>query len=180
MSEKRSEPPTASDTVALIDDLLGRAVEVGASDIHFEPTAGELVVKYRLDGVLNEVERLPKANTDYTWQRIENELAKPAIWRAWQLRGGYPLPLRQQRAATAAIWQDAWNSREQNLDRIFRVCVASMNEVRNAEPTNRPTPPRPPEYQTFLRIAEAMAELEDDPPEEPKLPMPAAPYPMPP
>ena len=49
-----------------------------------------------------------------------------------------------------------------NLDRIFRVCVASMNEVRNAEPTNRPTPPRPPEYQTFIRIAEAMAELEDD------------------
>ncbi len=49
-----------------------------------------------------------------------------------------------------------------NLDRIFRVCVASMNEVRNAEPTNRPTPPRPPEYEAFLRIAEAMAELEDD------------------
>lgn len=49
-----------------------------------------------------------------------------------------------------------------NLDRIFRVCVASMNEVRNAEPTNRPTPPRPPDFKTFLRIAEAMAELEDD------------------
>ena len=31
-----------------------------------------------------------------------------------------------------------------NLDRIFRVCVASVNEVRNAEPTNRPAPPRPP------------------------------------
>lgn len=62
MPEERSraKPPTASDTVSLIDDLLRRAVEVGASDIHFEPTAGELLVKYRLDGVLNVVERLPK------------------------------------------------------------------------------------------------------------------------
>ena len=60
MAEKQSKPPTASDTVSLIDDLLRRAVEVGASDIHFEPTAGELLVKYRLDGVLNVVERLPK------------------------------------------------------------------------------------------------------------------------
>ena len=56
----RAKSLKPSDTVSLIDDLLSRAVEVGASDIHFEPTAAELVVKYRLDGVLNVVERLPK------------------------------------------------------------------------------------------------------------------------
>ncbi len=50
----------AQDVVSLVDELLNRAVKSGASDVHFEPTAGELVVKFRLDGVLNTVEELPK------------------------------------------------------------------------------------------------------------------------
>ncbi len=45
----------------LVDELLREAVEVGASDVHFEPTAGGLQVKYRLDGALKTVETLPKA-----------------------------------------------------------------------------------------------------------------------
>ncbi len=51
----------AQDVVSLVDELLNRAVKSGASDVHFEPTAGELVVKFRLDGVLNTVEELPKS-----------------------------------------------------------------------------------------------------------------------
>ena len=50
----------AQDIVSLVDDLLNRAVKSGASDVHFEPTGGGLVVKFRLDGVLNTVEELPK------------------------------------------------------------------------------------------------------------------------
>jgi len=53
--------PSPSDVVSLIDELLAKAVASGASDVHFEPTAGDLVVKYRLDGVLTVVERLPQA-----------------------------------------------------------------------------------------------------------------------
>jgi len=49
----------ADDVVSAVDDLLARAVKSGASDIHFEPTESELVVKFRLDGVLGAVERLP-------------------------------------------------------------------------------------------------------------------------
>ena len=66
MSDREKKPaneaqPSPSDVVSLIDELLDRAVASGASDVHFEPTAKELVVKYRLDGVLNVVERLPQA-----------------------------------------------------------------------------------------------------------------------
>jgi len=61
----------ASDVVALIDDLLARAVEHGASDIHFEPGNAELEVKYRLDGVLNTVEKLPRALSDNVVARLK-------------------------------------------------------------------------------------------------------------
>jgi len=50
----------AQDVVALVDNLLEGAMNAGASDIHFEPTEEGLVVKYRLDGVLETVEKLPK------------------------------------------------------------------------------------------------------------------------
>jgi type II secretory ATPase GspE/PulE/Tfp pilus assembly ATPase PilB-like protein len=42
-----------------VNDLLARATECGASDVHFEPTAEEMLVRYRMDGVLNTVETLP-------------------------------------------------------------------------------------------------------------------------
>ncbi|MBP8304709.1 MAG: type II/IV secretion system protein [Phycisphaerae bacterium] len=62
---------TAAEVVGRVDDLLARAVQADASDVHFEPTAGELVVKYRLDGVLNVVDRLPKAVADNVVARLK-------------------------------------------------------------------------------------------------------------
>lgn len=59
------------DAVSLVDDLLRRAVEHGASDIHFEPTSAELDVKFRLDGVLNTVERLPASLSDNIIARLK-------------------------------------------------------------------------------------------------------------
>ena len=50
----------AQNVVAVVDELLERAVDVLASDIHFEPTMHNLTVKFRLDGVLVEIEQLPK------------------------------------------------------------------------------------------------------------------------
>jgi len=50
----------AQDVVSLVDDLLKEAVNSGASDVHFEPTEKGMVVKYRLDGVLQQVETLPR------------------------------------------------------------------------------------------------------------------------
>jgi len=57
--------------VSLVDDLLKKAIEYGASDVHFEPTGAELAVKFRLDGVLSVVERLPKSLSDNVIARLK-------------------------------------------------------------------------------------------------------------
>ena len=44
--------------VRLVDVLLSNAVQRGASDVHFEPEAGFLRVRYRVDGVLRQVRSL--------------------------------------------------------------------------------------------------------------------------
>jgi type II secretory ATPase GspE/PulE/Tfp pilus assembly ATPase PilB-like protein len=54
-----------------VDELLKRAVKSGASDVHFEPTGAELLVKYRLDGALNTIETLPKSLSDKVIARLK-------------------------------------------------------------------------------------------------------------
>ncbi len=43
----------------LVDAMIGDAVREGASDIHGEPVEGLMSVRYRIDGILHEVMRLP-------------------------------------------------------------------------------------------------------------------------
>jgi type IV pilus assembly protein PilB len=45
--------------VRLVNSLIARAVEERASDIHFEPQAAEMTVRYRVDGVLRQATSLP-------------------------------------------------------------------------------------------------------------------------
>jgi type II secretory ATPase GspE/PulE/Tfp pilus assembly ATPase PilB-like protein len=61
----------AQDVVSLVDDLLKKAIESDSSDIHFEPTGSELLVKFRLDGVLDIVERLPKSISENMIARLK-------------------------------------------------------------------------------------------------------------
>lgn len=46
--------------VKLVNMLITRAVESMASDIHIEPFENNVKVRYRIDGVLNEIESLPR------------------------------------------------------------------------------------------------------------------------
>lgn len=46
--------------VRLVDALLSDAVKRGASDVHFEPEKGFLRVRYRIDGVLQQIRSLHK------------------------------------------------------------------------------------------------------------------------
>ncbi len=66
--EKKGDP---ANVVSLVTDLLDKAAESAASDIHFEPTESELIVKFRLDGVLSPVERLPKSLSDNVIARLK-------------------------------------------------------------------------------------------------------------
>jgi len=45
----------------LIDAILADAVKQGASDIHFEPEAGFLRIRYRIDGLLRQIRALHKS-----------------------------------------------------------------------------------------------------------------------
>jgi type IV pilus assembly protein PilB len=51
--------PDEAPIIRLVTALLQRAVSEGASDIHVEPRAGELVVRYRVDGILREAMSVP-------------------------------------------------------------------------------------------------------------------------
>ena len=46
--------------VRLVNDLFNQALEMGASDIHVEPAENEVVVRFRVDGLLQTVLRPPR------------------------------------------------------------------------------------------------------------------------
>jgi type IV pilus assembly protein PilB len=46
--------------VRLVNSIILQAAEDGASDLHFDPQSDALVVRLRVDGVLHEVQRIPK------------------------------------------------------------------------------------------------------------------------
>ncbi|HZO96736.1 MAG TPA: GspE/PulE family protein [Gaiellaceae bacterium] len=46
--------------VRLVNSIIFQAAEDGASDVHFEPQEDALVVRFRIDGVLNIAQRIPR------------------------------------------------------------------------------------------------------------------------
>jgi type IV pilus assembly protein PilB len=57
--------------VRLVNSLIFQAAEEGASDIHVEPQEDELVVRYRIDGVLHVAQRIPKRLTAGVTTRLK-------------------------------------------------------------------------------------------------------------
>ncbi|MGZ4268574.1 MAG: GspE/PulE family protein [Solirubrobacteraceae bacterium] len=57
--------------IKLVHSLIAQGVEQGASDIHFEPVEGEIVVRYRIDGVLVEATKVPRQLTSGVISRIK-------------------------------------------------------------------------------------------------------------
>jgi len=56
LRDMASEAPV----IKLVNLIISRAVEFGASDIHFEPFENEFKIRYRIDGILHDVESPPK------------------------------------------------------------------------------------------------------------------------
>jgi len=54
------EQVDAAPVVKLVNGVLARAADEGASDVHFEPQAKELLIRFRHDGVLHEIMTIPK------------------------------------------------------------------------------------------------------------------------
>lgn len=51
---------TAVPVVALVENFLAYAVAARASDVHIETLENEIIVRFRIDGILHEIIRIPK------------------------------------------------------------------------------------------------------------------------
>lgn len=67
LKELASEAPV----IKLVNQIIHQAVESGASDIHIEPFEGVLKVRYRVDGLLREVDPPPVRSTAAVISRIK-------------------------------------------------------------------------------------------------------------
>jgi len=57
--------------IRAVNQILARAVDARASDIHIEPAASRLVLRYRIDGAMQEVEAPPLRLRDAVVSRIK-------------------------------------------------------------------------------------------------------------
>ncbi|MBU0467410.1 MAG: Flp pilus assembly complex ATPase component TadA, partial [Nanoarchaeota archaeon] len=84
--EKWSDRTGELPIVKLVNDIINGAVNAKASDIHLEPQEPEMVVRYRVDGILHDIMTIPAhiipsvvsrvkilANLDITKQRIPQD-----------------------------------------------------------------------------------------------------------
>ncbi len=72
MSEKELKK-VAEDlpVVRIVDTLLRHAIIQGASDIHIEPMEEDLLVRYRVDGILHDAMKLPRLASDSIAARVK-------------------------------------------------------------------------------------------------------------
>jgi type IV pilus assembly protein PilB len=77
LAEEDSDDLEAEDGVSdaplvrLVNSIIFQAAEDGASDVHVEPQEDALVVRFRVDGVLQEVQRIPKRMTPGVTTRLK-------------------------------------------------------------------------------------------------------------
>lgn len=55
----------------IIDEIIGDAITLNASDIHFEPVAEEVIIRFRIDGVIQEAGRIKKIFYENILNRIK-------------------------------------------------------------------------------------------------------------
>ena len=67
LTDLASEAPV----IRLVNDIIARAIESRASDIHLEPREGALHVRFRIDGILHTVETLSPALRPAVTSRIK-------------------------------------------------------------------------------------------------------------
>lgn len=67
VNDKDSDAPV----IRLVSRLIGKAISLGASDIHIEPQADSLWVRFRVDGALSDSERLARRFAESVISRIK-------------------------------------------------------------------------------------------------------------
>jgi len=87
--------------IKLVNSVIAQAADDGASDIHFEPQAKELMVRFRIDGVLHEVMSVPRRMQSGVLSRLKimadldiAERRMPQDGRIGLVVGGKPIDMR--------------------------------------------------------------------------------------
>jgi type IV pilus assembly protein PilB len=87
--------------VKLVNSVIAQSVDDSASDIHFEPQAKELMVRFRIDGVLHEIMSIPRRMQNGVISRLkimaELDIAErrvPQDGRIGLMVGGRPIDMR--------------------------------------------------------------------------------------
>jgi general secretion pathway protein E len=70
-AERLKDMASEAPVIRFVNQLIGRAVEARASDIHIEPFESKLRVRYRIDGLLQEVETPPGRLTAAIISRVK-------------------------------------------------------------------------------------------------------------
>jgi type II secretory ATPase GspE/PulE/Tfp pilus assembly ATPase PilB-like protein len=96
-----SAAPTRGVAVDTLDRIVIDAIDQRASDIHLEPQDGELYVRFRVDGVLHDVMRIPADVTPLLLSRLKvgagldiANRRRPQDGRAAMIVDGRPVDLR--------------------------------------------------------------------------------------
>jgi type IV pilus assembly protein PilB len=83
VSDIRGVSADLAPAIRAANEVIGRALDLGASDLHFEPQADRLVVRVRVDGVTRELATMPRS-------------VQPAVIARLKVMGG--LDIAQHRA----------------------------------------------------------------------------------
>ncbi len=69
--EKLKDLASEAPVVRMVNTLINKAVELQASDIHIEPYANSLSIRYRIDGILQEVDSQSSQSTAAVISRVK-------------------------------------------------------------------------------------------------------------
>ena len=112
--------------VRFVNILVTQAIQDRASDIHIEPTENDLLVRYRIDGVLHEMQRSPKQIQSGVISRLKimsdidiAERRKPQDGRMSVMHNGRKIDLRV--ATLPTVWG------EKVVMRILDNSTATLN-----------------------------------------------------
>jgi len=68
---KRERTVEEGPVMSLVNTMIGQAVREGASDVHIAPEKDKVIVRYRVDGVLHQVDEYPLASHPSVVSRIK-------------------------------------------------------------------------------------------------------------
>lgn len=71
LQDQGIEAVNAGPVVRLVTTIITEAVESGASDIHVEPNESDVVVRYRIDGILHKIMTIPTKIKNPTISRLK-------------------------------------------------------------------------------------------------------------